>query len=144
VHRAQLRIEARKWIMVNLDPRLWGDRQEIGSRVKDGWSPLLSVEQREAKAQMLNGVAKKPQPKHRVFSRQQPTTQLKGLDRVAPRHSWAAAEKVPLTRPTPLQENSWCPGVPSPLSRYRMIAREAFVKQRWRSVDRVSHAAPHH
>jgi hypothetical protein len=33
-------------------------------------------------------------------------------------------------------------GSPSPLSRYRMTAREAFVKQRRRSVDRVSHAAP--
>ena len=29
VHRARLRIEARKWIMARLDPRLWGYRQEI-------------------------------------------------------------------------------------------------------------------
>ena len=29
VHRARLRIEARKWQMARLDPRLWGDHQQI-------------------------------------------------------------------------------------------------------------------
>src|ERR1051326_1936576 len=32
VHRAKLRIDARKWQMARLDPRLWGDRQQIDLR----------------------------------------------------------------------------------------------------------------
>jgi hypothetical protein len=32
VHRARLRIDARRWQMVRLDPRLWGDRQQIDLR----------------------------------------------------------------------------------------------------------------
>ena len=32
VHRARLRIDARRWQMVRLDPRLWGDRQLIDLR----------------------------------------------------------------------------------------------------------------
>jgi terminase small subunit-like protein len=32
VHRARLRIGARRWQMVRLDPRLWGDRQQIDLR----------------------------------------------------------------------------------------------------------------
>ena len=30
VHRAKLRIDARRWQMVRLDPQLWGERQQIG------------------------------------------------------------------------------------------------------------------
>ena len=60
VYRARLQIEARKWIMARLDPRLWGNCPEI--RVKYGWSPVLSVEERE-KALELIGIAKSTQPK---------------------------------------------------------------------------------
>jgi hypothetical protein len=50
VHRARLRIEARKWIMVRLDPRLWGERQQID--LKSDWS-LLTQEERQRKAREL-------------------------------------------------------------------------------------------
>ena len=50
VHRAKLRIEARKWQMARLDPRLWGDRQQID--MKSDWS-LLTQEERRRKANEL-------------------------------------------------------------------------------------------
>jgi terminase small subunit-like protein len=50
VHRARLRIEARKWQMARLDPRLWGDRQQID--MKADWA-ILTVEERRRKADEL-------------------------------------------------------------------------------------------
>jgi hypothetical protein len=53
VHRARLRIDARKWQMVRLDPRLWGDRQQLD--VKTDYS-LWTEEQRLQKAHELIGL----------------------------------------------------------------------------------------
>ena len=50
VHRAKLRVDERHWQMSRLDPRLWGDRQEI--QVKDDWTQL-SIEERERRALKL-------------------------------------------------------------------------------------------
>ena len=50
VHRAKLRVDERHWQMSRLDPRLWGDRQEV--TVKDDWA-LLSIEERERRALKL-------------------------------------------------------------------------------------------
>lgn len=52
VHRARLRIDVRKWQMARLDPRLWGDRQEI--HVKDDWSNLSEAERVRKAMQMLD------------------------------------------------------------------------------------------
>ena len=53
VHRARLRIDARKWQMARLDPRLWGDRQQVD--LKTDYS-LLTEEERLKKAHELIGL----------------------------------------------------------------------------------------
>src|SRR5262249_37956201 len=50
VHRAKLRVDERHRQMSRLDPRLWGDRQEI--QVKDDWTQL-SIEERERRSLKL-------------------------------------------------------------------------------------------
>jgi terminase small subunit-like protein len=55
VLRSKLRIEARQWVMARLDPRLWGDRQQID--VKADWMQL-SEEERVRKAMNLLGMVR--------------------------------------------------------------------------------------
>jgi terminase small subunit-like protein len=55
VLRSKLRIEARQWAMARLDPRLWGDRQQID--FKADWMQL-SEEERVRKAMNLLGMAR--------------------------------------------------------------------------------------
>ena len=50
VHRARLQIELRKWQMARLDPRLWGDRQQID--VRNDWH-LLTEQERRRKAEEI-------------------------------------------------------------------------------------------
>src|SRR6185437_5924541 len=69
VHRARLRIDARKWQMARLDPRLWGERQQID--LKNDWA-LLSEEERRRKAEELIAMIPKlreppPQPPPLVY-----------------------------------------------------------------------------
>jgi hypothetical protein len=52
VHRARLRIDARKWQMARLDARLWGDRQEID--LKHDWANLTVAERVRKAMQMLD------------------------------------------------------------------------------------------
>jgi hypothetical protein len=63
VHRAKLRVDERHWQMARLDPRLWGDRQQVDiiSSFEN-----LSVEERERRALALIGrleaIAALPEP----------------------------------------------------------------------------------
>ena len=50
VHRAKLRVDERHWQMARLDPRLWGERQQID--VKNDWT-LLTEAERSRKADEL-------------------------------------------------------------------------------------------
>ena len=53
VHRAKLRVEERHWQMARLDPRLWGDRQQVD--VKTDYS-LWTEEQRLRKVHEIIGL----------------------------------------------------------------------------------------
>ena len=55
VHRAKLRVDERHWQMARLDPRLWGDRQEV--HVKEDWSKF-TVEERERRALAILDMAR--------------------------------------------------------------------------------------
>src|SRR5215831_1085883 len=52
VHRARLRIDARKWQMARLDPRLWGDRQQI-DMTKNDWASLSKHERRRKADELI-------------------------------------------------------------------------------------------
>ena len=67
VHRARLRIDARKWQMVRLDPRLWGDRQELTLKDED-WS-LLSTEEGERRALQLIDMIREMDEQQRELQR---------------------------------------------------------------------------
>ena len=73
VHRAKLRVDERHWQMARLDPRLWGDRQEIN--VKDDWAQL-SIEERERRALALIGI---------VQEMREQRLELKRLQELGPR-----------------------------------------------------------
>jgi len=58
VHRARLRIDARRWQMVRLDPQLWGKRQQI--EIKHDWSNLTEEERVRRALQLLGIVREVP------------------------------------------------------------------------------------
>ena len=53
VHRAKLRVDERHWQMARLDPRLWGNRQQVD--VKTDYS-LWTEEQRLRKVHEIIGL----------------------------------------------------------------------------------------
>ena len=50
VLRSKLRVETRQWEMARLDPKQWGDRQQLDTH--NDWA-LLTLEERERKAYEL-------------------------------------------------------------------------------------------
>jgi len=69
VHRAKLRVEERHWQMTRLDPRLWGDRQQID--VRNDWH-LLTEQERRRKAEEIIAMIRElreppPQPPPLIY-----------------------------------------------------------------------------